>query len=210
MKQTYIEEFWNALSHGLGVLLGITALVFMVVFSSEYDHATTIVACSIYGSTLVLLYSASTLYHACKPIEIKKALKVLDHSSIYLLIAGSYTPFALVTIHGAWGWTIFGIIWSLAVVGLVFKFFFTGKYNYMSLTMYLLMGWLIVIAIKPLIHNLAFGGLMWLVAGGLFYTLGAVFYAYDSKIKYFHFVWHLFVLAGSICQFFAVFYYVIL
>lgn len=210
MKQTYIEEFWNALSHGMGTLFGLAALVLMMVFSSEYDHAITIVASAIYGSTLVLLYSASALYHVCRSIERKKLFKKLDHSSIYLLIAGSYTPFALVTMHGALGWTIFGIIWSLAAMGLVFKLFFTGRYNYLSLTMYLLMGWLIVIAIKPLMHDLRFGGLVWLVIGGLCYTLGAIFYAYDSRVKYFHFVWHLFVLAGSICQFFSVLYYVIL
>lgn len=208
--QTRTEELFNASSHGIGTLLSIAALVIMVVFSSFTGHATTVVSSSIYGASLVFLYAASTLYHAAVNPSIKKKLKIVDHSSIYFLIAGTYTPFMLVTLHGAWGWSMFGVVWGLALVGLIFKLFFTGRFEYISIAMYLLMGWIVIIAIKPLIHHLNFDGLVWLLAGGLCYTLGVAFYATDHKYKFNHFIWHLFVLAGSLCHFFAIMFYVIL
>lgn len=204
------EEIWNAISHGLGVVFGIVALIVMVVLAGEHHHPMAVIACAIYGVTLIILYLSSTLYHAIHAVHIKKFFHVLDHSSIYLLIAGTYTPFTLITLHGAWGWTLFGIIWGLAITGISFKFFYTGKYEFFSVMMYLMMGWLVVIAMDPLIHRLAFAGLMWLVAGGCCYTFGVVFYVLDRRMHMAHFIWHLFVLAGSVCQFIAVLYYVIL
>lgn len=210
MAQTRLEELWNALSHGIGVLFGIVALVLMVIFAADHHHPIAVVACAIYGSTLIILYLASTLYHAIHNRELKKLFKVIDHSSIYLLIAGTYTPFTLVTLHGAWGWSLFGVIWGLTLIGLIFKFFLTGRYEFISVVLYLLMGWLIVIALKPLIHALPFAGLMWMLAGGLCYTGGVIFYVIDHKYHFTHFLWHLCVLAGSICQFVAVLCYVVL
>ena len=204
------QETWNALSHGIGVLFGISALVLMVYLAKEHHHPLAIVACAIYGSTLIALYLASTAYHAAQEPDIKKLFKVLDHSSIYLLIAGTYTPFTLVTLHGPWGWTLFGIIWSMAALGLAFKFFYTGQYEFLSVVVYLVMGWLVVIAMDPLMHHLSFGGFMWLLAGGLCYTFGVIFYVLDHRMYLAHFIWHLFVLAGSVCQFVAVLRYVIL
>lgn len=208
--QTRLEEWFNAGSHAVGLLLAIAALVLTVVYSALQGGAYCVVSCSIYGSTLVLLYLASTLYHAVRRPRLKKILKTIDHASIFLLIAGTYTPFLLVTIKGAWGWSLFGVIWSLALVGVVFKVFFVGRYEYVSLAMYVFMGWLVVIAIKPLINNLAFGGVVWLVLGGLSYTLGVFFYATDHRYRFGHFIWHLFVLAGSICHFFSILFYVVL
>jgi hemolysin III len=208
--QTRLEEILNSVSHGLGALLSIAALVLMVVFSAITGKTMTLVSCSIYGVTLITLYLASTCYHFARDPALKKKLKVLDHTSIFLLIAGTYTPFLLVTLNGVWGWSLFGVIWGFALIGIIFKLFFTGRYEYVGLAMYLLMGWIVVIAVKPLMHDLAFGGLMWLVAGGLSYTLGVVFYATDHKYHFGHFLWHLFVLGGSICHFFAIFFYVVL
>jgi hemolysin III len=210
MHQTRQEEVWNAVSHGIGVLLGIIALVLMVVLAAEHHHPMAVVSCAIYGTTLIILYLASTLYHALRKPELKKLFKVIDHSSIYLLIAGTYTPFTLVTLEGPWGWALFGIIWGLTAIGLIFKFFFTGRFEFISVVLYLSMGWLIVIAIKPLIEALPFAGLMWMLAGGLCYTGGVAFYVVDDKYHFTHFLWHLCVLAGSVCQFIAVLGYVVL
>ena len=208
--QTRTEELFNASSHAVGTLLSIAALIIMIDLSSLAGHPLTIVSSAIYGASLVFMYAASTLYHIAVEPSLKKKLKIVDHSSIYFLIAGTYTPFMLVTLHGAWGWSLFGVVWGLALIGLVFKLFFTGRFEFISLTMYLLMGWIVLIAIKPLIHHLNFDGLMWLFAGGLFYTLGVVFYATDHKYKFNHFIWHIFVLAGSLYHFFAILFYVIL
>ena len=208
--QTRTEELFNALSHGIGILLSIAGLIIMIVLSSLTGHAITVVSSSIYGVSLILMYTASMLYHATENPSLKKKLKIVDHSSIYFLIAGTYTPFMLVTLHGAWGWSLFGVIWGLALIGIIFKLFYTGRFEFISLAMYLLMGWIIIIAIKPLIHQLSFDGLVWLLAGGLCYTLGVAFYATDHKYKFNHFIWHLFVLAGSLCHFFAILFYVIL
>lgn len=207
--QTYFEELFNAISHGIGALLGVAALVILTVIASMHGAALKIVSSAVYGSSLILMYSASTFYHITQRPHIKKILKVLDHSSIYILIAGSYTPFTLVVLNGSWGWSLFGVTWGLALAGVIFKLFFTGRFEWLSLTIYLLMGWMAVVAVKPLIENLPLGGLIWLVAGGLCYTLGVIFYALDGKYHLSHFIWHLFVLAGSICQFFAVLLYVI-
>lgn len=205
-----IEELLNSVTHGLGLVLSIAALVLLVVFSSLYGSAWHIVGCSIYGATLVLLYGASTVYHSCKKPRKKQFLKIVDHGSIYLLIAGTYTPFMFVTLKGGWGWTIFGIIWGLALAGIIFKIFFVHRFKIVSTLIYLFMGWLIVIAISPLKENLPSTGIWWLFWGGMAYTVGTIFFAASKKVKFSHSIWHLFVLTGSICHFFSVLFYVVL
>jgi len=201
------EEFLNVLTHGFGLGLSIIALILLVVFSSIYGTAWHIVSYSIYGVTLVTLYLASTLFHASKKEKTRLKLNVFDHSSIFLLIAGTYTPFLLVTLRGPWGWSLFGVIWGLAISGAVLKIFFTGRYDKVSTAIYVMMGWLIVIAIKPLLESFTGAGLFWLLAGGISYSIGAIFYLLH-KIPYNHAIFHVFVLIGSITHFIAVFFYV--
>ncbi len=202
------EEKINVLSHGLGFILSAVALVFLLIRASLYGTIWHIVSFSIFGASLMILYAASTFYHSAKQADLRRRLKVFDHASIYVLIAGTYTPFTLVSLHGTIGWIIFGTSWGLALSGIVLKLFFTGKYNRISTIMYVLMGWIIVFAIKPLIANLASEGLSWLVAGGVAYTLGAVIYSI-KKIKFNHAIFHLLVLNGSFCHFFSVYFYVL-
>ena len=210
VTQTYPfwEEFVNVLSHGVGLLLSIAALTLMVVFASLDGNAWHIVGAAIFGASLVVLYLASTLFHGVRKPDVRKWLNVLDHAAIYILIAGTYTPFLLVTLNGAWGWSLFGVIWGLAIAGVVFKIFFTGRFNAVSTIVYVLMGWLIVIAIVPLFENLPTAGLIWLVAGGISYSVGAVFFMFD-RLPFNHAIFHFLVLGGSVCHFFAVFLYVI-
>ena len=205
------EEVAHALTHGLGIVLAIAGLAVMVARAALYGNAWHMVGASIFGATLVLMYTASTLYHGIPGEQLpnaKKVLRIIDHSSIYLLIAGTYTPFTLVTLNGPWGWSLFGVTWGLALLGVVFKIFATGRFEKLSLAIYLAMGWCIVFAIEPLWRGLPAGGLVLLAAGGLAYTGGVVFYALDHK-RYFHAIWHGFVLAGSVLQYFAVLFYVI-
>ncbi len=201
------EEFWNVLTHATGLVLSFVALFLLVIFSSLYKSVWYIVSYSIYGASLVILYAASTSYHAVKNPELKLKLNVFDHAAIYVLIAGTYTPFTLITLRGPWGWSLFGVIWGLAILGIVFKLFYTGRFDKLSTAIYVLMGWLILIAVYPLIVNLPTSGLLWLLAGGLFYTVGAVFYLKNS-MPYNHAIFHVFVLLGSISHFIAVFFYV--
>lgn len=203
-----MEEVMNAITHGIGTLLAVAGLVLLTVFAYLYGEVWHILSFSIYGTTLVLLYLASTLYHSFTNERLKYIFKILDHSAIYLLIAGTYTPFTLVPLHGVLGWTLFGIVWGLAILGIVLKVFFVGRFKFISTLCYIIMGWFIIIAIKPLIATVATLGIMWLLIGGLFYTLGAVFYLWN-KLPYNHAIWHLFVLAGSISHFIAVFFYVL-
>ncbi|MEI6514371.1 MAG: hemolysin III family protein [bacterium] len=202
------EEIASSLIHGIGVGLAIAALVVMAVFSSMRGTVWHVVSCSIYGATLVLLFSASTLYHSLPWPRVKRTLKILDHSAIYLLIAGTYTPFLLGPLKGPWGWSLFGVIWGLALGGVAFKLFFAGRFKLLSTLIYVGLGWIVVVAIRPLWHSLPLGGLLWLVAGGVFYTVGTVFYL-GRRIPYNHAIWHVFVLAGSLCHFFSVLLYVI-
>lgn len=204
----YWEEFVNVLSHGIGFLLSVAALSLMVVFASLDGNAWHIVGVSVFGASLVVLYLASTLFHWSVRPKIRKYLNVFDHSAIYVLIAGTYTPFLLVTLNGPWGWSLFGVIWGLAIAGVVFKMFFTGRFDKLSLLIYVLMGWLILIAIVPLIQNLSTMGLIWLLIGGISYSIGAVFYLLN-KFPFNHAIFHFWVLGGSISHFFAVFWYVI-
>mgnify|MGYP001166474005 CR=1 FL=1 len=204
------EEIFNTITHAIGTLLSIAALVILTVLSAVHGGARMITASTIYGSTLIILYLASTLYHVIKKPSLKAKAKILDHASIFLLIAGTYTPFTLVTLQGGWGWSLFGCTWGIAIFGIAFKIFFTGKYEKLSLFLYLLMGWLIIIAIHPLVQKLPTPGLYLLVCGGVFYTVGTIFYIKDETYKYAHSIWHLFVLAGSICHFFSILGYVTL
>ncbi len=202
------EEKMNVISHAIGLVLSIVALVLLVVYSSKDGTAKHIVSFSIYGLSLIVLYSASTFYHYSKTPKLRQRLNIFDHASIYVLIAGTYTPFTLVVLTGWVGWTIFGIAWGLAIIGIVLKLFYTGKYDKVSTIAYVLMGWLIIFALNPLINNFPFNGLIWLLAGGLFYTFGALLYLLHS-IKYNHAIFHIFVLLGSFSHFIAVFFYVL-
>lgn len=203
------EEIMNVVSHGIGFLLSIPALALLVVFASIEGTAWHIISFAIYGSSLVVLYFASTIFHLTQNQKTRNRLNVFDHASIYLLIAGSYTPFVLVTIRGPWGWSIFGVVWGLAICGIILKIFFTGRFNTLSTILYIVLGWTILIAISPLTRALPFEGLMWLLAGGLSYTVGAVFFLLN-RLPFNHAVFHLFVLLGSICHFVAVFWYVLI
>lgn len=195
------EEITNAILHGIGAGLAIAALVILIVFASIRGDARYVVSYTIYGSTLVLLYMASTLYHSFPRGGTKDLFEIFDHSAIYLLIAGSYTPLALVALKGTLGWTIFGIVWGLSVIGIIFKVFWVKKFVVLSTILYIAMGWLIVIAIKPLMNVLNTTSLVFLVVGGVSYTVGTIFYVWRG-MKYHHAIWHLFVLGGSICHFF--------
>ncbi len=202
------EEIANSVSHGIGALLSISALVLLVVFSAIRGSAIHIVSTAIYGSTLMILYGISTLYHALTRTRAKKVFKILDHSSIYLLIAGTYTPFTLVTLQGTLGWTIFGVIWGLAALGILMKGFWFERYIFLSTMIYVAMGWLIVVAFQPLVESLPHIGVVFLVIGGVLYTAGTLFYLVPL-FKFHHLVWHLFVLGGSLFHFLCVFFFVI-
>ena len=205
------EEVAHALTHGLGVVLAIAGLTVMVARATLYGNTWHIVGAAIFGTTLVLMYTASTLYHSIPAEQLpdaKKLLRIIDHSSIYLLIAGTCTPFTLVTLNGAVGWALFSTVWGLALVGVVFKIYATGRFERLSLAIYLGMGWCVLGAIRPLARTLDTGGLVLLIAGGLAYTGGVVFYVRE-RLRYHHAIWHGFVLTGSVLQYFAVLFYVI-
>ena len=204
-----LEEMINVISHAIGIVLSILALVVLVVFASLEGTVWHIVSFSIYGLSMIMLYTASTMYHNSKKDEIRKRLKVFDHISIFFLIAGTYTPFTLVTLNGtSTGWIIFGVVWGFALFGTILKLFFTGRFNILSTMMYVGMGWLAIFAINPLLENLSSEGLMWLFSGGIAYTVGAVFYSI-KKIKLNHAIFHIFVLLGSICHFISILFYVL-
>lgn len=210
-KVTYYEkkeEKINVISHAVGLALSIAALVLLVVYASKYGSIKHVVSFSIYGASLIVLYAASTMYHYVQSPKLRFRLNIFDHAAIYVLIAGTYTPFTLVVLKGWVGWTIFGVSWGLALLGVILKLFFIGKYDKLSTIAYVLMGWLIIFAIKPLVNNLATAGLIWLLGGGLLYTIGAILYSIRS-IKYNHAIFHIFVLLGSFCHFIAVFFYVL-
>lgn len=207
-RYTVMEEIWNSISHGVGTGLSIAALVILVVravyLAPDSMKSYYLTGFTIYGSSLILLYLMSTLYHALTPYGAKKVFSIFDHSSIYILIAGTYTPYCLTALQGALGWTLFGIIWGLAILGVTFYAVFGNRIRFLSVIMYILMGWLIIFAIKPMRMLLSPDSLKFLILGGLAYTIGVIFYAL-KKIRYTHCVWHLFVLAGSILHFFSLF-----
>jgi hemolysin III len=207
-KNRKSEEFWNTLTHGMGAVLSIAALTAMVVYSAIKGTTLQLAASVVFGISLILLYTASTVYHAAYKLRWKRIMQRIDHLCIYILIAGTYTPVALLGLKGLWGWGIFGLIWAFAIAGFIFKFSPLRKNEKISLTLYALMGWLIIVAIKPLIENLAPGMLWYLAGGGLCYTFGIYFYA-KEKIPYNHAIWHMFVLAGSALHFTGIFLYLI-
>ena len=197
------EELANIFTHGLGVVASVVATTLLVVLAASRGDPWKIVSAAVFGASLLALYSASTMYHAARTPQLKSRLKVVDHASIYVLIAGTYTPFTLVGLRGGWGWSLFGVIWGLAVAGVVFKIFLTGRYERLSTAIYIMMGWLVIIAVVPLVRELSASTLTWLVAGGVWYTAGTAFY-HAKKLPYAHAVWHVFVLMGSLCHVFAV------
>lgn len=201
------EDIANAITHGIGTLLAITGLVLLIVFSSLYKTPWHIVSYAIFGSTLVIMYAGSTLYHSFTNERVKYVFRILDHSAIYLLIAGTYTPFCLTILRGPIGWTLFGVVWGFAVVGIVIKSIWLEKFDKISTAIYVLMGWLIVLAIKNIILAMPMTGFILLVAGGVSYTVGCYFYI-KSRMPYGHAVWHLFVLGGSICHLLSVLLYI--
>lgn len=197
------DEIANSITHGVGAILSAIGLVYLMIQAGAHGTGWHIFSCALYGSTLLLLYIFSTLYHALPEPKSKYVFRIFDHSSIYLLIAGTYTPFMLVNLRGPWGWSIFAVIWTLAVAGVVFKSIAIGRFAVLSATIYVLMGWLVLIAIRPLLHAIPWDGFLWLAAGGLCYTAGVAFFATD-RVRYFHMIWHLFVMAGSACHYVAV------
>jgi hemolysin III len=207
-NQTRLEEIFNSITHGVGALLSLVGLILCIIYASMYGTALHVISCTIYGATMLLLYTSSTWYHWCRSFPMKRYLQKLDHIAIALFIAGSYTPFALITLNGAWGWSIFTMIWCLAAVAFFIALFFAGKSDLLSAGIYLLMGWIIVVAIIPLVRSLDLGGSVLLFSGGMAYSIGTIFYLWE-KIPFNHPIWHLFVLAGSICHFFAIFFYVL-
>lgn len=206
--ETPAEEWANCLSHGLGAALSLGALVVLVTLAGLGGDPWRIVTVSLYGLALLLMYVASTFFHACSGPTAKRRLRVLDHSAIYTLIAGTYTPFLLVNLRGGWGWSLFGVLWGLAAAGAILKIFFVHRFELLSTAIYLILGWIGVIGFRPVFLSLPTGALAWVIAGGLAYTLGIVFFLWD-RLPFNHAIWHLFVLAGSACHFAAILLFVV-
>jgi hemolysin III len=204
----YKGERFNSISHLLAAVAALIGTAFLTVNAAQKGDAWKVVSFSIYGGSLILLYLISTLYHSIRTRS-KAVLRKLDHLAIYLLIAGTYTPFTLVTLRGKWGWSIFGMIWGLAVLGILLEVLMQKRRRIVPIMIYLIMGWLIVIALQPLMNSLPTGGVIWLFIGGLFYTSGLLFYRFDEKVIHFHGIWHLFVIAGSISHFITIYNYVL-
>lgn len=202
------EEKINIITHGLGIPLSVIALLFLIPHALIHGDRLDLISFIVFGISLVMVYAASTFFHSTKNPKLRRRFNIFDHASIYVLIAGTYTPFALITLEGRVGWTIFGVVWTLAVIGIIFKIFYIGKYQVLSTLFYVVMGWLIIAAIKPLMANLPYYGLLWLLAGGISYTIGAILYS-NRKIKFNHAIFHVFVLIGSFCHFMAIYFYVL-
>ena len=205
--QTRAEEIANSLSHGIGFALAIASLPLLLAFAGERTSAINIVAMSVFSATMMLLYGVSTLYHAVPPGRAKAWLNRFDHAAIYLFIAGSYTPFVLGVLRGGWGWSLFGVVWGCGLLGFTAKLMNRLRHALWSTGLYVAMGWVAVVAAAPLVARMPGAGLALLVAGGVLYTAGAVVFIFDSRVRFAHFVWHLFVLGGSACHFFAVLWY---
>lgn len=206
-EQTKFEEQLNAISHGIGALLGIAGLVLFIIYNNDKTEWS-LFSVIVYGISIITLFTASTLYHAMKGEKRKHYFRIIDHISIYILIAGTYTPVLLITLEQSLGWTLFWTVWGIAAFGVILKLFFTGRFEIFSTSLYLIMGWLIIFDFSNLSDTIGDHGILWLFAGGMFYTVGIIFYAFQ-RIPYNHVIWHLFVLAGAISHFFMIFYYVI-
>lgn len=207
--QTLGEEIANSTTHGLALLAAFIGIPYLIYRALQQGSLGYIVGTCVFSLTVVLLYLGSTIYHALPAGKAKRVFRALDHAAIYLLIAGTYTPFTLGVLRGFWGWTLFGIVWSLAGFGLLLKIFSRRHHLVLSTVLYLLMGWSIMIAINEVLARMPAAGLAWMVAGGVFYTVGVAFFATDWKLKYGHFVWHLFVIAGTVCHYFGVLWYAV-
>lgn len=205
--QSLGEEIANSISHGLGLVAAIVGTPFLILSAIDYADVSFVVGVSIFSATMILLYLASTLYHAMPRGKAKYVFRVIDHSAVYLLIAGTYTPFMLGVLEGAWGWSLLAAVWTLALIGVGLKAFGKASHPAISTTLYVVLGWLILIVIKPLVSLMEPNGLLLLVLGGVLYTLGVVFFVIDSRLRYGHLVWHLFVVGGTVCHYFAIFYY---
>ena len=199
---TRAEEWANSITHGIGAVLSIIGLPVLIVMAVARGEISLLIGCSIFGGALVFMYAASTLYHSFQKPALKRILRIVDHSAIYLLIAGTYTPFALLYFDGGWGWALLCLEWGIALVGIVFKLFFTGRFGITSTIIYIAMGWLAVIVLEPLLAAAPLGCVAWMAAGGLCYTGGIVFYAWE-RLPYNHAIWHVFVLGGSLCHYLA-------
>ncbi|MGA9393864.1 MAG: hemolysin III family protein [Azonexus sp.] len=204
----YHGEKFNAWTHLVGALLALGGAVWLLVLAAASGDWLTIFSIAVYGATLVLLYSISTIYHSVRG-RAKSILRKLDHLSIYLLIAGSYTPFCLITLRGTWGWSLFGVVWTLGLIGMLQEIKPRSEARIMSLVIYAVMGWIVLVAIKPLLAALGLAGFLWLAAGGVFYTVGIIFFAFDERFRHWHGIWHLFVIAGSLMHFIAILFYVV-
>ncbi len=203
-----LEEKINVISHLIGVILGVIGLIFLTLKAIQYGDIWHLISFPVFGISIILLYTASTVYHNSKVLKVRKRLNVFDHASIYVLIAGTYTPYTLVSLHGTnMGWIVFGIAWGAALIGIILKLFYIGKFRVISTIMYVVMGWIIIIAIKSLMENLAYEGVMWLFAGAIAYMIGALLYSIQ-KIPYNHAIFHIFVLIGTICHFISIYFYV--
>jgi hemolysin III len=202
--QTLGEEIANSLSHGFGFLAAVVAVPFLLLATAKHGTAANLVGASVFAATMVILYFTSMLYHALPPRRAKAILRRMDHGAIYLFIAGSYTPFTLGVLQGPWGWTLFGLVWGIAAIGVTLKAIDRIAHPWVSTGLYLVMGWMALVAIVPLVERVPVAGLAWIAAGGLAYTAGVVFFALDSRVRYAHFLWHLFVIGGTACHFVAV------
>jgi hemolysin III len=209
-RWVYLDEILNSVTHGFGALLSVAGLILLLVYAGMHDAgAWKFVSFTIFGASLIIMYTASTLFHGVRKKKLKQHLNKFDHASIYILIAGTYTPFTLVTLRGAWGWSIFGVIWGLAIAGVIYKlFFYKDKHRVLSAILYVFMGSIIVVAMDPLVRAIPAGGLYWILAGGVSYITGVYFYIHDNR-RFNHLIWHFFVLGGSIAHFFAIFLYVL-
>ncbi len=206
-EQSRGEELANSISHGVALVAMLVGTPLLIMHAVRAGSTGFVVGTGVFAATAILLYLSSTLYHALAPGRAKQRFRTIEHSAIFLLIAGTYTPFALGALQGAWGWTLFGLIWSLAVMGVTLKVFNSLSHPFLSTGLYLLMGWLVVIAVDPLLEHVPTAGLLWLLAGGLSYTLGVVFFVTDSRLRYGHLLWHVFVMGGTGCHYFAIIWY---
>lgn len=207
--QSHAEETANSISHGIGFVAAIAGTPFLIAQAVKRNDAGIVVAMALFSASMITLYLASTLYHALPVGKAKRVFRVIEHSAIYLLIAGTYTPFTLGILRGAWGWSLFGTVWMIAIVGIALKAFGKAAHPVLSTSLYLVMGWIVVVAAVPMGERIAPAGGLLVIAGGVFYTVGVAFFALDSRLKFGHFIWHLFVLAGTACHYFAVLWYAV-
>jgi hemolysin III len=207
-RRLLIEEIANSFTHGIGFVLSLAGLAILIIHAWAKGGKSQIIACSIYGATLVLVYAASTLYHGVRNPRIKHIFSLADHSAIYLVIAGTYTPFTMISLRGFWGWTLLILVWSLSLFGIAFKIAFVNRYRGVSMALYLIIGWLAIIAAKPIISSIPLGCLILIACGGVAYMTGLIFYAWE-RLPFNHTIWHIFVIVGSVCHYCAVVYYVV-